>query len=113
MSSHEPQEWLHSEPKSFDTIAGAPIEARGKTLIPLATKAQPSGFSSWLKFLHVDQTQPLGFLVVSDRKTQFVKIQDRRWLFLGLALAVISLVLLIAGISLKTQKNRPRKPALW
>ncbi|MEZ0373752.1 MAG: hypothetical protein ACAI44_31970 [Candidatus Sericytochromatia bacterium] len=119
MSNHESQEWTQTETASASsaasketTIMGAPIESRGKTLIPVAT----AGESSWLNrltFRKPDNARPMGFLVVTDRKTRFVKVQDRRWLLLGVILAAIALILLLAGFSLKVQKSRPRKPALW
>lgn len=94
-------------------VAGQPIEARGKTLIPLISQKPSAGFWSKFNLFQITSDQPLGFLVVGDRKTQFVKVQQRPWVLLGLVLGILSLVLLIAGISWRSQKPKARKPALW
>lgn len=114
MSSQEIPGWLQSEGSDLvdTTIVGTPIESRGKTLIPLAMPGD-SGWASRLRFWTSNDARPMGFLVVSDTKTRFVKVQDRRWLLLGLILGAIALILVIASVGLKVQKSRQRKPALW
>ncbi len=114
MSSHDVPAWLQPDSTNIKdtTIVGTPIESRGKTLIPLALPGD-TGWASRLRFWTSPDAKPMGFLVVSDSKTKFVKVQDRRWLLLGLILGAIALMLVIAGIGLKVQKSRPRKPALW
>ena len=96
-----------------NTLAGQAIEARGKTLIPLMSQKPSSGFWSQFNLFQTSSNQPLGFLVVGDRKTQFIKVQERRWLLLGLLIGLLSLILLFAGISWRAQKPKARKPALW
>ena len=96
-----------------NTLAGQPIEARGKTLIPLMSQKPSAGFWSLFNLFQNASAQPLGFLVVGDRKTHFVKVQEHRWLLLGLLIGLLSLILLMAGISWRAQKPKARKPALW
>lgn len=115
MSSHESerlQAELLNAPKDT-TIAGAPIEARGRTLIPLALTPGAPGWLEKLKVRRPAEARPMGFLVLSDRKTRFVRVQDRRWILVGIGVAVLTLLLVIAGVSLKAQKSKSRKPALW
>lgn len=95
------------------TIVGAPIEARNRTLIPVASAPGQPGWLERLKVRKPADAKPMGFLVLSDRQTRFVRVQDRRWLLLGICLAIVTLLLVIAGVSLKAQKSKPRKPALW
>lgn len=111
MSHSESQDWLQTELKDT-TILGAPMESRGRTLIPVASAPAESGRFDAIKFWKSAQAKPMGFLVLSDRTTRFVKVQDRRWLLLGAILGAIALIVLIAGIGMKGQK-RARKPALW
>ncbi|PKL80359.1 MAG: hypothetical protein CVV27_00505 [Candidatus Melainabacteria bacterium HGW-Melainabacteria-1] len=115
MSQQEKQEGLQIDYPETDPKApmmGTPFESRGKTLIPVAA-AGATGWLSRLTFWKPNSARPMGFLVVSRNHTRFVKVQDRRWLLLGLILGALALLLLIAGIGLKVQKSRSRKPALW
>ena len=115
MSSQESQshtELLKDAPRDA-TIMGVPVESRGRTLIPLSSAPGHPGWLEKLKVRRPANARPLGFLVLSDSKTRFVSVQERRWLLLGILLAVLTLILVIAGFSLKAQKEKSRKPSLW
>lgn len=94
------------------TLVGTPIEARNRTLIPIASAPAAPGWLERFRLRKPAEARPMGFLVLSDKHTRFVGVQDRRWLWLGIGLAVLSLILILAGVGLQRQKT-PRRPALW
>lgn len=113
MSSQESQAPAELPAPREATIMGSPIESRGRTLIPLASAPGQPGWLEKLRVRKPADARPMGFLVLSDSKTRFVSVQDRRWLLLGIALALVTLILVIAGVSMKSHKEKSRKPALW
>lgn len=115
MSEHPVQEFIQQAQEQVQerfksASMGAPLEFRGKTLIPVLQNP------SWLECFKNGKKaagRPLGFLEMGEGKTRFVKVEDNRWLLLGLGLAVLSVLLFLLGMGLRKRQVRKNRPSLW
>lgn len=110
---------MSSEPELTDalqetvlqqTVFGSPRQVGDMTVIPVA-RAQRPGLLACLLGQRKRAGEALGFLTLSPASSH--EKSALRWLWLGLALALLGLVLWMAGVQWQKQKKRPSRPALW
>ena len=92
------------------TVFGSPRQAGDTTVIPVARAQAPGLCARWLG-KPKQAGEPLGFLALTPPRA--AALPARRWLWVGMGVALLGLVLWLAGVQWQKQKKRPSRPALW
>ncbi len=96
---------------SQQTVFGEPLEAHGKTLIPVSKLAGNPCLKGVFKRLSTAKN-PLGFLEISRNKTRYIRAHDRQKVWWVLSLTLVSLLLLLMGLRIR-KEQRAKRLSLW